>query len=93
MRDHPLYHLIKARILKKQGDLTEAVKTLQTAMTLPGVKADSKYRFCSSLFIWVELLTLHCEGNFLYLASNSSSCAFGLIRPVLIPVRVSMKFY
>ncbi|KAJ8306896.1 hypothetical protein KUTeg_014980 [Tegillarca granosa] len=36
VRDHPLYHLIKARILKKQGELAEAVKTLQTAMTLPG---------------------------------------------------------
>lgn len=39
VRDHPLYHLIKARILKKSGDSAEAVKTLQMAMTLPGVKA------------------------------------------------------
>ncbi|XP_063424970.1 tetratricopeptide repeat protein 21B-like [Mytilus trossulus] len=38
IKDHPLYHLIKARILKKQGDLAEAVKTLQLAMVLPGVK-------------------------------------------------------
>ncbi|XP_012939708.1 tetratricopeptide repeat protein 21B isoform X2 [Aplysia californica] len=38
VRDHPLYHLILARILKKQGDSAEAVKTLQMAMALPGVK-------------------------------------------------------
>jgi len=38
VREHPLYHLIKARILKKQGDLEEALKTLQQAMLLPGVK-------------------------------------------------------
>ncbi|XP_041371664.1 tetratricopeptide repeat protein 21B-like [Gigantopelta aegis] len=38
VRDHPVYHLIKARILKKQGDMAEAVKTLQLAMLLPGVK-------------------------------------------------------
>ncbi|ESO93623.1 hypothetical protein LOTGIDRAFT_189817 [Lottia gigantea] len=38
VRDHPLYHLIKARILKKQGSLTEAVQTLQMAMALPGIK-------------------------------------------------------
>ena len=38
VRDHPLYHLIKARINKKQGDNEEAVRTLQLAMTLPGVR-------------------------------------------------------
>ncbi|BFZ22635.1 hypothetical protein BsWGS_25674 [Bradybaena similaris] len=37
VRDHPLYHLILARILKKQGQMAEAVKTLQMAMALPGV--------------------------------------------------------
>ncbi|XP_048728803.1 tetratricopeptide repeat protein 21B-like isoform X2 [Ostrea edulis] len=42
VRDHPLYHLIKARILKKSGDSAEAVKTLQMAMALPGVKAAGK---------------------------------------------------
>ena len=42
MRDHPLYHLIKARIQKKQGDNEEAVRTLQMAMALPGVKGESK---------------------------------------------------
>lgn len=38
VRDHPMYHLIRARILKKQNNTQEAVKTLQTAMQLPGVK-------------------------------------------------------
>ncbi|KAH9507420.1 Tetratricopeptide repeat protein 21B [Bulinus truncatus] len=38
VRDHPLYHLILARILKKQGNMADAIKTLQMAMTLPGVK-------------------------------------------------------
>ncbi|XP_046549679.1 tetratricopeptide repeat protein 21B-like [Haliotis rubra] len=42
VRDHPLYNLIKARILKKQGDHAEAVKTLQMAMILPGVKTTGK---------------------------------------------------
>ena len=42
MREHPLYHLIKARILKKQGDVAEAAKTLQIAMQLPGVKNSGK---------------------------------------------------
>jgi len=33
-----VYHLIKARIQKKQGDNEEAVRTLQMAMALPGIK-------------------------------------------------------
>lgn len=42
VRDHPLYHLIRARILKKQGDVADAVKTLTMAMSLPGVKTSGK---------------------------------------------------
>ncbi|KAK3772094.1 hypothetical protein RRG08_061179 [Elysia crispata] len=38
VRDHPLYHLIRARILKQQGEMAEALTTLQMAMALPGVK-------------------------------------------------------
>jgi len=34
-----MYMLIKARILKKQGDLQEAINCLKTAMALPGVRA------------------------------------------------------
>ena len=41
MREHPLYHLIKAHIHKKQGETEEAIKTLQMAMSLPGVKSSS----------------------------------------------------
>lgn len=38
VREHPLYHLIKARIFKKQGEYDQARNTLQAAMALPGVK-------------------------------------------------------
>ena len=34
VREHPLYHLINAKVNKDQGNVTEAIKTLQTAMTL-----------------------------------------------------------
>uniref|UniRef100_A0A673CVP2 Tetratricopeptide repeat domain 21B n=1 Tax=Sphaeramia orbicularis TaxID=375764 RepID=A0A673CVP2_9TELE len=36
--EHPLYHLIKAQAKKKMGELTEAIQTLQMAMSLPGVR-------------------------------------------------------
>ncbi|XP_014668422.1 PREDICTED: tetratricopeptide repeat protein 21B-like [Priapulus caudatus] len=38
IREHPIYHLIKARAQKKLGNIEEAAKTLKTAMGLPGVK-------------------------------------------------------
>ncbi|GAB1600375.1 repeat 21B-like, partial [Argonauta hians] len=42
VRDHPIYHLITARIQKKQGELSEALQTLKFAMNLPGMKASAK---------------------------------------------------
>ena len=42
VRDHPLYHLIRARILKQQGESAEALTTLQMAMALPGVKTSGE---------------------------------------------------
>ena len=38
MKDSPIYHIIKAKIHKKQNNLDEALKTLNTAMQLPGMK-------------------------------------------------------
>jgi tetratricopeptide repeat protein 21B len=71
VRDHPIYLLIKARILKKQGNLDEAVKTLQAAMLLPGVKnfssgagkkkVDIGANDCVSLYI--ELADAHRMRN------------------------------
>ena len=42
IKNHPTYHLIKARIFKQQGNYQEALKTLQLAMQLPGVKTAGK---------------------------------------------------
>ena len=42
VRDSPLYHLIKAWVHKNMGNMEECVKTLNTAMGLPGVKKASK---------------------------------------------------
>lgn len=52
VRDHPLYHLIKARILKKSGDSAEAVKTLQMAMVLPGVKTSGELTLRKQIISW-----------------------------------------
>ncbi len=46
VREHPVYHLIKARICKKQGDHAGAVKTLQMAMQLPGIRGDNSVSAC-----------------------------------------------
>ncbi|XP_041120641.1 tetratricopeptide repeat protein 21B [Polyodon spathula] len=38
IREHPLYHLIKAQTQKNMGEVQEAIQTLQMAMSLPGMK-------------------------------------------------------
>lgn len=38
VRNHPLYHLIKARVQKKMGHPEESVNTMRAAMNLSGVK-------------------------------------------------------
>lgn len=38
LKSHPLYHLIRARILKRENKFEEASKLLQTTLNLPGVK-------------------------------------------------------
>jgi tetratricopeptide repeat protein 21B len=43
IKNHPTFHLIKSRIYKKQGNNQEALKTLQLAMQLPGVKKQSNF--------------------------------------------------
>lgn len=42
IKNHPTYHLIRARIYKQQDNLEQALKTLQQAMQLPGVKKACK---------------------------------------------------
>ncbi|KAM9344194.1 tetratricopeptide repeat protein 21B isoform 2-T2 [Pholidichthys leucotaenia] len=66
IRDHPLYHLIKAQAEKKMGELTEAIQTLQMAMNLPGVcRAGSSSRSKNKK---TELNSADCVSVFLELA-------------------------
>ncbi|XP_008584612.1 PREDICTED: tetratricopeptide repeat protein 21A isoform X1 [Galeopterus variegatus] len=45
VRDHPLYHFIKARALNKSGDYPEAIKTLKMIMKLPTLKMEKGKKF------------------------------------------------
>uniref|UniRef100_A0A8C6SLI7 Tetratricopeptide repeat protein 21B n=1 Tax=Neogobius melanostomus TaxID=47308 RepID=A0A8C6SLI7_9GOBI len=66
VRENPLFHLIKAQAKKKMGELTEAIQTLQMAMSLPGVRragSSSKSRNKKS-----ELSPADCVSLFLELA-------------------------
>nr|XP_044610630.1 tetratricopeptide repeat protein 21A isoform X3 [Equus asinus] len=45
VRDHPLYHFIKARALNKSGDYPEAIKTLKMIIKLPTVKMEESKKF------------------------------------------------
>ncbi|XP_058478817.1 tetratricopeptide repeat protein 21B [Solea solea] len=66
IQEHPLYHLIKAQSKKKMGELTEAIQTLQMAMSLPGVRrAGSSSKSKSKK---IELSPADCVSVFLELA-------------------------
>ncbi|XP_068085087.1 tetratricopeptide repeat protein 21B-like [Anabrus simplex] len=41
VREHPVYHLISALVQKQQGNIEECIQTLQTAMSLSGLKSNS----------------------------------------------------
>lgn len=41
IREHPVYHLVKAQAQVKMGEIAEAIKTLQMAMNLPGMRTST----------------------------------------------------
>nr|XP_031542667.1 tetratricopeptide repeat protein 21A isoform X3 [Vicugna pacos] len=45
VRDHPLYHFIKARALNKSGDYPEAIKALKMIVKLPTQKMEESKKF------------------------------------------------
>ena len=63
IKEHPLYHLIKARILKKQGNNQDALDTLKVAMQLPGVKGSYLQISC----IFTNFLPLQTYKKILFL--------------------------
>ncbi|XP_077159811.1 tetratricopeptide repeat protein 21A isoform X2 [Paroedura picta] len=42
LRDHPMYHFIRARALNKAGDYPEAIKVLKMLLSLPQMKGEAK---------------------------------------------------
>ncbi|KAM9601421.1 tetratricopeptide repeat protein 21A isoform 2-T2 [Trichechus inunguis] len=45
VRDHPLYHFIRARALSKSGDYPEAIKTLKMMVKLPALRVEEGRKF------------------------------------------------
>uniref|UniRef100_A0A672KYL8 Tetratricopeptide repeat protein 21B-like n=1 Tax=Sinocyclocheilus grahami TaxID=75366 RepID=A0A672KYL8_SINGR len=66
IREHPLYHLIKAQAQRKMGQLQEAIQTLQMAMSLCAVKRVGSSTKRQSKR--VELSSADCVSVFLELA-------------------------
>ncbi|XP_032895188.1 tetratricopeptide repeat protein 21A [Amblyraja radiata] len=65
VRDHPTYHLIKARALKRMGNIGEAVTILKTAIGLPGVRNYSNVKGKESL---ADISISNCVSVYLELA-------------------------
>ncbi|KAF7660541.1 hypothetical protein LDENG_00280090 [Lucifuga dentata] len=66
IREHPIYHLIKAQAQKKMGELVGAIQTLQMAMSLPGIhKVGSSIKSKNKK---IDLSPADCVSVFLELA-------------------------
>ncbi|KAL4636202.1 tetratricopeptide repeat protein 21B [Arapaima gigas] len=66
IREHPLYHLIKAQAQKRMGELQEAIQTLQMVLSLPGVRRTAGS--AKSRSKRVELSSADCVSVYLELA-------------------------
>nr|XP_047917295.1 tetratricopeptide repeat protein 21B isoform X2 [Anser cygnoides] len=79
VREHPVYYLIKAQTQKKMGELSEAIKTLQMARNLPGMRkhtASSKTKAkrieidaSDRVSVFLELVEAHCLNGELHEAA------------------------
>ena len=80
VRDHPLFHLINAKVQKDQGNINEAEKTLKRALDLAKKEADnaSKSKKPESagskkvVFSSTDLATIYLELSDCYRIQNKS---------------------
>ncbi|KAM3929225.1 tetratricopeptide repeat protein 21A [Leptodactylus fuscus] len=61
MREHPSYHLIKARVLKQTGNLAEATRVLRMCMSLPEMKRGAAARQKSDSLSISERVSVYLE--------------------------------
>uniref|UniRef100_A0A8C5Q0P9 Tetratricopeptide repeat domain 21A n=1 Tax=Leptobrachium leishanense TaxID=445787 RepID=A0A8C5Q0P9_9ANUR len=61
VQEHPLYHLMKARVLKKKGKLAEAAITLKMTMKLPEMKRGAAKRGTPFILTTSERVSVFLE--------------------------------
>ena len=80
VRDHPLFHLINAKVQKDQGNINEAEKTLKRALDLAKKEADSASKSKKPesegskkvVFSSTDLATIYLELSDCYRIQNKS---------------------
>ncbi|XP_069585880.1 tetratricopeptide repeat protein 21A isoform X1 [Ranitomeya imitator] len=61
MREHPFYHLIKARVLKQTGKVSEATQMLRMCMSLPEMKRGAARRGKADALSVSERVSVYLE--------------------------------
>lgn len=51
MREQPTYHLVRARVLKKQGQYQEAINTLKACLNISNTRPTSEWWWAASFII------------------------------------------
>lgn len=99
VREAPLYHLIKARVHKNSGNPEECIKTLNTAMGLPGVKKAipnqggkkaNSITLSDRVSVYLELANAHCQLDHTHEAAKIMQDAMNEFSGTSEEVRVSI---
>ncbi|XP_056375625.1 tetratricopeptide repeat protein 21A isoform X2 [Hyla sarda] len=61
MREHPVYHLMKARVLKQTGNVSEAIQMLRMCMNLPEMKRGAGSREKADTLSISERVSVYLE--------------------------------
>jgi len=82
VRESPLFHLVKAKVLQTQGELGEACKILEAAMKLPGVSKAQGGRGGGDLSL-TDRCSIHLQMIDVLLALDKRSEASALVQQAI----------
>jgi len=102
VRNTPVYHLVKARVLDASGQTDEALKLLESAMSsIPGVKTENKMHplpLAERISLFLELASVHTKLNQVPEATkimNDAKNTFGksgeLVRIIIADAELAVK--
>ena len=98
VREHPIYHLINAKVQKEKGEIKEAIETLQTAMNLAAMGVVNKDKKPGSSSKRVEFsrndrISLYLELSDCFRLSGKNQDATRVMQEAMTEYQVRLHSY